>query len=506
MSEMSQNSSPSSESASVSTPRQTKSSARFWWWLKPLIVALLMVALGLWLIHWLQPAASVASGRSATALADNVKLTTGGSCNVYQATSTCFGKAKPLCAEDLEMAKIAWKYFQNNYQPTTGLFNAADRYPSTTMWDTGSALAAVVAARELGLVTEKAFDDYIMTMLATLNSLELFNGEAPNKVYHTATGKMVDYNNNPAPNGIGVSVLDLARLIHWLDVLGCAHPKHALAAQEVWLRWKYCRLIKDGQMYGLAREKEEIQVLQEGRLGYEQYAGKIFARHGFDQHISARYDNRFATKTDIYGVPIAYDSRDPRKLGAFNYVVTESYGMDAMENGIDAQNQPLIDNIYEVQKRRWQKTGQVTAVSEDNIDREPWFVYNTIFAAGSPWNAITDTGVDMDKLRSVSTKAAVSLMFLKPDDPYSQVLYDAVKSAYDPERGWYSGIYEKGLGYNKAITGNTNGVILTSLLYKMYGPIGPKSKTVYTPEVLQARKGHCLPGQDTCGTCTRPTN
>jgi Protein of unknown function (DUF3131) len=386
--------------------------------------------------------------------------------------NSCIKTYGKLCDEDLEIAKIAWKYFENNYQPKTGLVNAANKYPSTTMWDSGSALAATIAAREFDFITQKQFDDRIMALLTTLNTMKLFNGEAPNKAYNSTNGEMVDYGNKPSAEGIGVSALDLARMTQWLNVLSCKHPKHQMLAQKAIARWKYCRLIKDGQLYGLDKKPgKEPQVLQEGRLGYEQYAGKIFSRLGFDQKISKTYKNEFTTETEIYGVPIVYDSRDPKQLGAYNYVVTESYVMDAMENGIDTENASLIDNIYKVQQKRWENTGQITAVTEDNVDRDPWFVYNTIFVAGKAWNAITDTGKDMDKLRSVSTKAAMSMALLKPNELYSKVLMNHVRSAYDPEAGWYSGVYENGFGYNKAITANTNGVILESLLYKIHGPL-----------------------------------
>jgi hypothetical protein len=295
----------------------------------------------------------------------------------------------------------------------------------------------------------------------------------PNKAYNAATAEMVDYGNKPAPDGIGFSALDLARMLSWLDLLGCHYPKYANMAKKVAARWNFDAIIRDGQMYGGSWDavgKKEVPV-QEGRAGYEQYAGKMFAKLGFDVHVSASYENEFVSRVDVLGVSMPFDLRDPRKLGAFNYVVTESYGLDAMEFGRDGANTALIDAIYEVQKRRWQKTGVVTAVSEDNIDRPPYFVYNTIFAAGSAWNTITDTGDDQSKLRSVSTKAAFSLAAIKPDDPYSAVLMDAVRSAYDPEKGWYSGVYEDGLGYNKAITANTNGIILEVLMYKSMGAL-----------------------------------
>jgi hypothetical protein len=462
------------------------------------------LAIALAIIFWSAP---VEQDYATNALSA-VKKTGLLACPAYQnPAKACLGAGNALCEEDMATARIAWQYFENNYQKKTGLVNAADKYPSTTMWDTGSTLAATIAALELGIISQKEFDDRVVVMLGTLSEMKLFNDEAPNKVYNTETGAMVDYKNQVSTEGIGVSALDLSRLSSWLNILACMHPKHALAARNVIVRWKFCNLIKDGQMYGLALDPitKKVKILQEGRLGYEQYAGKVFKLLGFDQSVSATYKNQFATSIDIYGVPVAYDMRDPRKLGAYNYVVTESYVMDVFEHGFDEENTPLSDNIFAVQKRRWQHTGQVTAVSEDNIDRKPSFVYNTIFAAGSPWNTITDTGLDMDKLKSISTKAALSLAFLYPQDDYSLVLNDTLSSAYDPERGWYSGVYEKGLGYNDIITSNTNGVILSALLYKKYGPLNRicadcKRGISFTQDVIEdpANKDKCLPGSNTC--------
>lgn len=419
-------------------------------------------------------------------------------CNLARGPdNSCLGNPEALCNQDMEVAKIAWKYFENNYNPSTGLYNAADKYQSTTMWDTGSALAATLAAYDFGLIDDKTFDDRIQAMFKTLTNMELFDKTAPNKVYHAATGAMVDYRNQPAPEGIGISALDLARMVSWLNTLGCMHPKYAYPGKKVIERWDLQRLLKDGQMFGLYRDpgSKEIVLAQEGRLGYEQYAGKIFRDLGYDQHVAATYNNEFRETTNIYDVPIAYDRRDPRDLGAYNYVVTESYALDAMENGIDAENKPLLDNIYLVQKRRREQTGIVTAVSEDNIDQKPYFLYNTIFTAGLPWNTTTDKGVRYDNLKTVSVKAAISLALLYPEDPYSQELAYTISTAYDPERGWYSGIYENGGGYNKAITANTNGIILSVLLYKKYGEFYPVCKRCQRGLKLDAIK------TKTCDAC-----
>lgn len=393
------------------------------------------------------------------------------SCSFGKSLKQCFVAREELCEADIEVAKIAWKYYENNYQEKTGLFNAANQYPSTTMWDTGSALAATIAAEDFGFISNKEFDDKIIALIKTLVKMDLFDKQAPNKVYNTKTMKMVTYANKETPDGIGVSVLDLARLVSWLNTLTCKHPKFKHQVKLALDRWNYDELIKDGRMHSIKRYPDtgKTKSFQEGRLGYEQYAAKILQREGHALPISSTYNNENRKDIDIYGIKIATDNRTPEKYHSSNSVVTESYLMDAIENGFDDENRSLINNIYQVQKKRWQETGIVTAVSEDNINRKPYFIYNTIFSAGKTWVAKTSKGEILQQHKTISNKAAIAMALLYPDDEYSNVLLDKVKNAYDPKKGWYSGIYENGEGYNSTTTANTNGVILSALLYKKYG-------------------------------------
>ena len=392
-------------------------------------------------------------------------------CTFAKQTQQCFMAKEQICESDLEIAKIAWKYFENNYQDKTGLFNAANNYPSTTMWDTGSALAATLAAEDFGLISKKEFDNKITALIKTLVKLKLFDGEAPNKVYNTKSTEMVTYGNKVTPDGIGVSVLDLARLVSWLNTLTCKHPKFKHQVKLALDRWDFERLIKDGRMHSIKRYPDtgKTKSFQEGRLGYEQYAGKILQREGHALPISSTYDNENRKDVDILGITVATDNRTPEEYHSSNSVVTESYLMDAIENGYDDENRPIIDNIYQVQKKRWQETGIVTAVSEDNINRKPYFIYNTIFSGGKTWVAKTSKGEILNQHKTISNKAAIAMAILYPEDEYSAVLVDKVRNAYDPNKGWYSGTYENGDGYNSTTTANTNGVILSALLYKKYG-------------------------------------
>jgi len=411
----------------------------------------------------------------------------------------CF-QPKSLSASDRKAARIAWKYFERNYQANTGLVNAVDGYPSSTVWDLGSSLLGILGARELGFINQKELDDRVMGVLGALGSQRLFANELPNKAYNAATGAMTDYNNQPS-EGIGYSALDIARMMSALRVLHCLHPKHRDVIQQIFRRWNYCKLVQDGQLVGMHVGADgKTHPGQEGRLGYEQYAGRVMQGLGFETERISRYDGPGVAETNIYGVPVRYDERTRAKTGAFNYVVTESYALDAMESGVRGKDRELLRNIFEVQKRRWQKTGQVTAVTEDHIDEAPWFVYNTIFVDGQPWKAITDWGQDAARNKSVSTKAAFSLAALFPEDDYSRVLMEKVGNAYDAERGWYSGVYERG-GYNKSVTANTNGIILEVMLYKLYGPLNQLCERCSGPlrlstETLEGEPlNNCGPGQ-----------
>jgi hypothetical protein len=56
------------------------------------------------------------------------------------------------------------------------------------------------------------------------------------------------------------------------------------------------------------------------------------------------------------------------------------------------------------------------------------------------------------------------------DNAYTKQLLQTARTLYDPQKGWYSGLYEKTGAPNKAITCNTNAIILESLAYKRFGP------------------------------------
>ena len=376
---------------------------------------------------------------------------------------------RALTEQEAQWARIAWRYFRNNTDARTGLVNSVDGYPAATMWDTASYLLALVSAHRLELITQKQFDASVGRALASLARMPLFDQALPNKSYNTATLAMVDYQNQPTEAGIGWSAIDLGRLLVPLSIIAWNHPQHAKAARQVIARWDSERLTRDGQLFGAHIEQGKVALVQEGRLGYEQYAAKTFALMGLDTAQALDYRS-YLQQTDIHGIQVPYDRRDAKTFGAHNYVLSEPYILDGLEFGGDRFSRELAWRIYRAQEERFKRTGVLTAVSEDHVDRPPYFVYNTVFTNGKAWNTLTEKGEDASALRSLSVKAAFGWHALYRTE-YTGQLVAAVAPLHDPAKGWYAGLYEEGGKPNASLTANTNAVVLESLAYIAHGKL-----------------------------------
>ncbi len=384
-------------------------------------------------------------------------------------SSNCSNITAPLTPEEQTYARAAWQYFVKNYQPATGLSNSVGGYPSGSLWDMGNYLMALNAARWLNITDQADFDTRLNKFLTTFSNLKLFDDALPNKVYNAATGQMVDYGNNPLERGLGWSALDLGRILAAFDVIRTCNPQYGERLQGIVSKWQVGRAIKDKQLQGaVVRPDNKTLLVQEGRFGYEQYAARGFERWGFKAPKAiALQPLKFVL---INGVQIPVDTRDFQTTEANNYVVSESYILDGIEFGLQGKLADYAARVLDVQKRRYDTTGQLTAVSEDNIDQEPYFLYNTVYANGESWATITDSNKPYPHLRSISTKAAFGWRYLFPDNAYAQKVFDAVKDLKSPDdSGYYAGIYEESKQPNKALTGNTNGLILEILYYKAKG-------------------------------------
>lgn len=440
-------------------------------------------------------------------------------------SSPHFGRNGPLTDREYEMAKTAWSYFEMAYQEDTGLVNAVGSFPSTTMWDTASYMSALVAAYELCVIDKREFDKRTTKLLNTLRNLDLFQGEAPNKVYNAANGEKVNYANEAGE--VGMSALDIGRMLVWLRIIKERHPHLANSVDSVPMRWNFCNLVNDdGRMFGsFLRKDGTTRYVQEGRLGYEEYAAKGFALWGFD--VGRAMAPQPLAYTTIFDVKVPYDGRDPRVFKNQNYVLTEGYILEGLEMGWDLPTDRTGDGmvasngwraefanrIYLVQQRRFEQTGVITARSEHQVDGRPYFVYDSIFADGYAWNTLDPTGEYQPDRAAVSAKAAVGLWALWETD-YTDLLFETVADLSVPERGFYEGIYENGNGFIPLQTANNNGIILAALLYKVQGPILQKLNdntqvwdTAFQGTDIRGNKCHPNPmiEEVACCECANPT-
>ncbi len=388
---------------------------------------------------------------------------------VLSQSPSCSNITAPLTPEEQTYARAAWQYFVKNYQPATGFTNSTGGYPSGTLWDMGNYLMALNAARWLNLTDQADFDARLNKFLTTLGSLKLFEDALPNKVYNAATAQMVDYGNNPSERGIGWSALDIGRILAAFDVIRTCHPQYNDWLKGIVAKWQVGRSLKDEQLFGATVLPDNKTLLvQEGRLGYEEYGARGYQLWGFSAPKALALEPY--KMVEINGVQIPVDTRDFQTTNANNYIVSESYILDGIEFGLQGELADFASRVLDVQKRRYDTTGQLTAVTEDNIDQAPYFLYNTVYANGNNWATITDENKPYPQFRSISTKAAFGWRYLFPDNAYAQKLVDAVKDLRSPnDDGYYAGIYEESKQPNKALTGNTNGLILEILYYKARG-------------------------------------
>jgi Protein of unknown function (DUF3131) len=388
-----------------------------------------------------------------------------------QITETALANVRPkvtsLSSDEVEVARQAWSYFQRNWNDATGLVNSTDNFQALTMWDQGAAIAALVSARELNLVSKVEFESKMRRMLKTLASLPLYKGELPNKVYNSKTLLPVNYGKLDQKEEVGWSAIDLGRMAIWLKIVGAKYPKFQIQTEKVWKSWKIERLTKNGNMYGTSVIDNQEQYNQEGRLGYENYAAYGLKLWGLNVEKALDYKSK-AEFVNLYGQGVPYDRREFNNSGANNYVLSEPYILDGIETGFKSLPKVYADRILAAQEARYKKTNQLTAVTEDNLDRAPYFVYNSLYVNGEPWATITDTREKHNNLRFVSAKAAIGWYVLN-DTEYTRKLFNFVNSNLKTDKGLYNGYYEVLKEPNRALTANNNGVILQSLLYKKVG-------------------------------------
>lgn len=358
-------------------------------------------------------------------------------------------------------AEAAWAYLEEHRSPRTGLVRATPGWENLTTWDVGSLLGAVHAAGELGLVPRAEAEAWLRQILQTLVGAPLYDGAAYNKTYVAATAQMVDRSDRPSSTGVGWSALDLGRLLVWLRIIAEEHPTLAHAAELAVDRIDVERIVGSGTLTGEDLDAAgNPRTYPEGRVGYEQYAALGFALWGHPPETSMDLFAH-ADSVEVMGRTILIDRRGRNKL------TSEPFILSGMELGWPPEFRELAETILDLQEARWEETGTITMVSEDAIERPPYyFYYYTIYDDGRPF-VVRAQGPLENGPRWVSAKAAYAWHALLPSD-YTWKAVQAVEPARTP-RGWASGVFE-GTSRSTGVRNlNTAGIILEAALYRHLG-------------------------------------
>ncbi len=376
---------------------------------------------------------------------------------------------RPLTYKEQQAAQIAWDFIEKNTQPETGWVNSVAWFPSSTLWDQGSYLMALVSADVLDIIDDAEFDDRATLFLESLARIELIDGVLPNKVYNTQTLQMTDYADTPTPDGIGWSALDIARLLLSLRILERHAPHLGPQIRQTLVSWDLDAVAVEGELVGTSLRNGELVALQEGRIGYEQYGARAAAMWGLDVSMALSSRRVLGWRT-INGADVPVDLRSAARYQTINPTSSEPYVLMGLEMGFDAESRALAEQVLAAQEARFDASGHMTIVSEDHLDDAPHFAYASVFSNARNWAVVDADGGQHPDMRTQSTKASFGWDALF-DTPFTNHSVARVSGLGRSGIGWYAGIYEKTGARNKALALNTNAVILTALHYRVHGPL-----------------------------------
>jgi hypothetical protein len=366
----------------------------------------------------------------------------------------------------IDAARTSWNFVNRITEPSTGLARAHEKYSYITLWDIAGVIAANYVAHDLGFINDATYDSHISRILSTLSTIDLFDNAAFNRIYDAKTGRMVDNASKISNVGAGWSSVDIGRLLVWLRIVSWRQPKYAPLATQVVRRLDMSKLLQDGFLHGVDVDPKtgERKEFLETEIGYQQYALNGFAMWGARVNGSGLDVKRNVSAVNVSGVRLLTDSRGNDR------VMSEPYIMIGLETGYrtpELGRQAAL--VLAAQQARYQKTGVVTAVTEDALPDPPWyFYYYSIWHHERPF-VVEGPGENkvVDRPRWVSSKAAFGWHAVLPNT-YTQLVLNTVRPAGTPN-GWGSGVYEGTYKPTGIPSLNTAALIMESALYKTRG-------------------------------------
>jgi hypothetical protein len=374
---------------------------------------------------------------------------------------------------DEARGKAAWSYFRSTRSGATGVVEAIAGSGFTTPSAIGDQIAAAIAADRLHLIDRREFDDTISSALTFLSGMPLSNGEMPARYYSTRDGGLID----PPRPGVdpGWSSIDAGRLLVWLRVLADRYPQYEPFVVRALSRWQTCRAVDEaGHLRSALPSGQGLLNAPETQGGATLYAAQGFRAWGESTAslVSASGEDRLT----IEGEDFALTDRPPLESGPYALLGIE-FGWEAPGGQKLAQARAMEERLWQVQTRRWQRTGLVTARGDFRRTSAPYAVTDAVLSGGYPWSTTGEDGKAYAELALVSTRTGFLLAALHSGGQ-AKALTDTLSTLYDPASGWYEGRYESSGAYEWTRSSATNAAVLESILYRNAGKLFSAERTI----------------------------
>ncbi|MCB1338570.1 MAG: DUF3131 domain-containing protein [Maritimibacter sp.] len=354
-------------------------------------------------------------------------------------------------------AARAFAYIETFTDPTTGLCPATvditapdEALTYVTMWDVGSQINGLVAARRIGLIAPDPFETAIRKVLAQIAGRRSQDRLLPQGVIRTDRDRWGDSDFDGCDGGRLLASLDGLRRY---DTLA---PEVAALVDS----WDLDKVVVDKVIYSV----KETALVSTYQSHCAHYAGRAFGRWGIE--VATPYQTMDGRTPADGEMALLEATAGIGPLGA------EPLLLEALELGMSPESAYLADVLYRAQVEEFEATGDLIAVGETPIKERPWFIYLGLQLGreAREW-AIDVVGGDpqyqskafLDKHMAVSSKAAYLWAAYRPG-AYADALVAHVRDRARLDVGFASNVNRAtGEAARNYTDLNTNGIILEAI-------------------------------------------
>jgi hypothetical protein len=348
---------------------------------------------------------------------------------------------KNLNAKWLELAKIAWNYFQLGVgvDPITGLHYGTTNWHYATDWDVGVYIQALIDAAKLGLLPydgDQGFDFRVKKVLEWLNTRKLTNESIPFLVYNSENGlPAIEAKEKTAhPSDCGKLLLALYNLKNF-------RPSFELLINRIIDRHNFSKLATS-QYFA----SNDIYAWYSAQ-GYLKWNIKV----PFLREIQNLGNGKYI---EIYGesIPQAWITSEP--------LINAILELELNELSICLE---LTRKVYLIQERRYFLTGLLTAFSEASYIAPYYYVYQWIVTPdGKTWSVYSN-GQQIKEVPLIVTRIAFAFHSIY-NTSYTNLLIEYLLPKTITNFGFYEGVTEDGR-IIPILSDKGNGVIIGAARY-----------------------------------------